>query len=579
METPKTPKLPRWKDGETITEQHFCVWQDYYEEVQKLRSAAVLQGTSGLVCLGEVSGKYHVEPDFPSVRVKIENYLAGLSRDGRYFLITKDLCGSLEKWRDSTALLIGIQQDTGYDEFKENGFWYSKPRYRVAIVEETDDTQIPEDTLIIARIVRKEKWEEAKDYLPPCLTIHAHENVSSAWQRIWDKVYQVWCTLALCQGNPYAAIIFSIFVEDISFISSVAPRTSLSFCLTWLVNKMKVMAIKMYDRRMGADLPHEIAISHEKIAAALLANQTLTLAACYDSFQTGMEDRLTQMGTKFFGHALQKLEDFWCHWANYGLPPDIWKACSHMVQNTNTTILDMTTPDWLRLPTSEQQTYIKLYQRGYARNLRQPPQKTVTCSDVSWEMVLVPPARFYLGTQYQEGLEVVISQPFWIGKYEVTQSQWQAVMGQPPIFGDAKFVRGETIPMYRVTWEECREFCRRTGMSLPTEAQWEYACRAGVTARYYFGDSDSQLDRYAWYQKNSDKQPQKVGTKEPNSFGLYDMLGNVWEWVLDGTEQRKGIRGGGWLNPHDYCQSASRDMFDKDNSANCIGLRVICLIG
>ena len=136
--------------------------------------------------------------------------------------------------------------------------------------------------------------------------------------------------------------------------------------------------------------------------------------------------------------------------------------------------------------------------------------------------------------------EVEISRGFWLGKYEVTQGEWESVMGRNPSYfeGDAR------LPVETVSWNDVQEFIAKlnaaSGSSvyrLPTEAEWEYACRAGTQTRWSLGDDDgddaSQLDKYAWYACNDDCDTKVVGRKGPNGWGLYDMHGNVWEWVQD----------------------------------------------
>ena len=129
---------------------------------------------------------------------------------------------------------------------------------------------------------------------------------------------------------------------------------------------------------------------------------------------------------------------------------------------------------------------------------------------------------------------VAISRPFYLSKYEVTQAQWRAIMGTNP-----SHFKGDNRPVEQVSWYDCQTFCQQvsttTGRSahLPTEAQWEYACRAGTSTQYYFGDDESQLGQYAWTMDNSGSQTHDVGGRVPNAWGLYDMLGNVWEWCED----------------------------------------------
>jgi len=130
---------------------------------------------------------------------------------------------------------------------------------------------------------------------------------------------------------------------------------------------------------------------------------------------------------------------------------------------------------------------------------------------------------------------VVISKSFYLSRYPVTQGQWQAVMSpQSCQFQD------EHRPVQDASWNDAQAFLqnlnKREGMSdyrLPTEAEWEYACRAGTTTRYHFGDDEAQLGEYAWYDENSGGKTHPVGQKKPNAWGLYDMHGHVVEWVQD----------------------------------------------
>jgi len=145
------------------------------------------------------------------------------------------------------------------------------------------------------------------------------------------------------------------------------------------------------------------------------------------------------------------------------------------------------------------------------------------------ELVEIPAGSFMMGGKRQINI-----QSFLLGKYPVTQEQWQAVMGTNP----SKF-KGNKRPVEMVSWDMAREFCQKlsqkTGRNfrLPSEAEWEYACRAGTTTEYFFGDDEDDLDDYAWFEDNSNEQTHDVGGKKPNPWGLYDILGNVWEWCED----------------------------------------------
>jgi len=158
---------------------------------------------------------------------------------------------------------------------------------------------------------------------------------------------------------------------------------------------------------------------------------------------------------------------------------------------------------------------------------------------VTMKMVLIRPGKFVMGSpdseeghQRNEGPqhEVTISKPFYMGVTEVTQAQYEAVMGTNP-----SHFRGPTNPVETVSWIDATEFCRklfektRQAVRLPTEAEWEYACRAGTRTAYSFGDDPVALGEHAWWAGNSDKTTHSVGQKKPNAWGLYDMHGNVRE--------------------------------------------------
>jgi len=232
-----------------------------------------------------------------------------------------------------------------------------------------------------------------------------------------------------------------------------------------------------------------------------------------------------------------------------------------------------------------------------------PIPKNITNS-IDMEFVLIPAGKFDMGSPSSEVgrydnegpvQDVTISEDFYMGKYEVTQEQWRKVMGSDP-----SYFKGDDLPVEQISWEKVQEFIRRLNEKegtdnyrLPSEAEWEYAARAGTTTRYSFGDDESDLGDYAWYNKNSAEKTHPVGQRKPNSWGLYDMYGNVWEWVQDewhdsyegapsdgrAWEGRDGadrvLRGGRWVNDALYCRSARRDRGAPGGRASSVGFRIL----
>ena len=201
-----------------------------------------------------------------------------------------------------------------------------------------------------------------------------------------------------------------------------------------------------------------------------------------------------------------------------------------------------------------------------------------TVPDLNLEMAHIGPGTFTMG-ENSDAHQVTLTKPFWLGKTEVTQAQWEALMGSNP----SKFRNAAgDAPVERVSWNDAMQFCRKLTererqadrlpegyeYTLPTEAQWEFACRAGTTGSY---GGSGNLDEMGWYTSNSGGTTHPVAQKQANAWGLYDMNGNVWEWcqdwygnypgnsVTDPTGPSSGsghvIRGGSWINDPRYCRS------------------------
>ena len=216
----------------------------------------------------------------------------------------------------------------------------------------------------------------------------------------------------------------------------------------------------------------------------------------------------------------------------------------------------------------------KEVQKSVAKSLKaQVEEKAELGKGVNLEMVLIPAGKFKMGSPVTEQgrsdnetqHEVTLTKPFYMGKYEVTQEQWESVMGKNP--SDTK---GAKLPVTNVSWEDCQEFIKKLnaktdgGYRLPTESEWEYACRAGTTTAYSFGDKITPKD--ANYDDSKIRKPVAVGSYKPNAFGLYDMHGNVWEWCEDwygdypkgpATGSVRVLRGGSF----DYIVSLARSSF------------------
>ena len=237
-------------------------------------------------------------------------------------------------------------------------------------------------------------------------------------------------------------------------------------------------------------------------------------------------------------------------------------------------------------------------------------QPTVTNSDnitipvkdgISIDMVRVEAGTFTMGATPEmkepfdwekQTHQVTLTNDYYIGKYEVTQALWQAVMGKNP-----SYFMGDNLPVERVSWKDCQKFISKlnkiTGKTfrLPTEAEWEYAARGGKKGRGYQYGGSNNISDVAWYKDNSGNKTHAVGTKQANELGIYDMSGNLYEWCHDwygsysissqvnptGANGGSGrvIRGGGWSITARYCRSSYRCSSLPDYRGYDLGLRLV----
>ena len=260
--------------------------------------------------------------------------------------------------------------------------------------------------------------------------------------------------------------------------------------------------------------------------------------------------------------------------------------------------------------------------RVAVRTIGTAPGEIRDDNGLKMELGWCPPGTFISGSDRRgssEQIDVTLTKGFWLGKYEVTQSEWKRVMKTEP-WKDKRFVEeeeevdlpkeGDSFPATFVSWEDAMQFCRKLTAqeqdgghvpagweyTLPTEAEWEYACRAGTKGKFNFGDDESKLGEYAWFIGNvggaREFHAHEVGQKKQNAWGLYDIHGNVSEWCRDWYDHRfrsgrdpevtkrpgqytcRVFRGGNWESRAEGCQSSYRGGCPQEGRANSVGFRV-----
>lgn len=231
------------------------------------------------------------------------------------------------------------------------------------------------------------------------------------------------------------------------------------------------------------------------------------------------------------------------------------------------------------------------------------PTLTLRVGALQIALVRIAPGEFTMGSPLDEEghapneeppRRVRISKGFYLGRYQITQAQYLEVSGNTPGDGEAT-----ALPITQISYADAVEFCRLLSIAadlevrLPTEAQWEYACRAGTPTRYYSGQTEADLSRVGWYSENSEGKVHPGGQKQPNAWGLYDMHGNVWEYCADFiddyatmpdidpvgrvTPRHSAMRGGGWMHGAKECRSATRLI--SDDMFGGAGFRIAINVG
>ena len=213
--------------------------------------------------------------------------------------------------------------------------------------------------------------------------------------------------------------------------------------------------------------------------------------------------------------------------------------------------------------------------------------------------MLIPAGSFNMGSESGDDDErpvrpVTIDEAFYISQFEVTQAQWFSVMESDP----SQFSDDDNRPVENVSWQDAQAFLTKLNATdpaatyrLPTEAEWEYAARAGSSTAYAFGDDAAELDAHGWHGANASNTTHAVGEKQPNAWGLHAMHGGVWEWVQDrygpypsdadgrssdlAPSIRRVIRGGSWLSPAEDCRSASRSHAHPSFRGAHVGFRIV----
>lgn len=243
----------------------------------------------------------------------------------------------------------------------------------------------------------------------------------------------------------------------------------------------------------------------------------------------------------------------------------------------------------------------KTLQTDWAMAQQVPANLTNT---IGVKFTLIPPGRFDMGPNGSKH-RVTIAKPYYLGVTEVTMGQYRKWKSEHTVAGAEAEFNKDDVPAAMVSWKDARAFCiwlserpaeKEAGRvyALPTEAQWEWAARAGTTTTRYFGDTDKGQTEYSWFNSTYTSNPknevkgrgrQPVAKLKPNAWGLYDMLGNVWEWCEDrqsdeatGETREPSMRGGSWRSGAFHCTAVAHDPGREDMKADNIGFRIVCRV-
>lgn len=264
-------------------------------------------------------------------------------------------------------------------------------------------------------------------------------------------------------------------------------------------------------------------------------------------------------------------------------PESLWNTC------WKENYVDFTEEQWIKLLPEMQENFSKSYQEWYVKEKNYAYiEKIFKINGIPLVMSFIPPGKYLQGFSkeepfynYDDQKVILIKKPFWCGKFEITQKQWETIMGYNPSY----FFYDENLPVEKVTWNEVKKFCELTNSQLLEENEWEYACKAGVNYQY-LGNYAEKLEKFCWFESNSSDKTHPVGQKDPNSWGLYDMQGNVWEWCKDifvkNTPSIKKndssnfyvVRGGSWNAFAEYCLPSFRFWYSENTSYHALGFRI-----